>query len=166
MFVVGGAVEGEQYGTATVETFRGGDDTWRSHEPLPFGPLLGAAAVSIGSDPVPTLVGGSKRQKGLIQVKPELRFAFFISEKWRNSIYSSTAFRRRVGAVGSWAEKWGFLPGGSDLAAPVGVLPVRDLSELFIEDYFCNKPMECPFTHSKVLLFNRVIKMLVSEVWR
>ena len=78
---VGGAVEGEQYGTETVETFRGGDDTWRSHEPLPFGPLLGAAAVSIGSDPVPTLVGGSKRQKGLIQVKQKLRFAFFISEK-------------------------------------------------------------------------------------
>ena len=61
-------MKGKEYGTESVETFREDDNTWREYEPLPFGPLLGAAAISIGSDPVPTLVGGSDRQKGLIQV--------------------------------------------------------------------------------------------------
>ena len=72
MFVVGGAVKGKKYGTDSVETYNNRDDTWREYEPLPFGPLLGASTVSIGSDPVPTLVGGSDRQKGLIQVRKVL----------------------------------------------------------------------------------------------
>ena len=67
MFVVGGAVSGERLGTESVETFVEGEAAWREFAPLPFR-LLGAAAVSIGSNPVPTLVGGSDRQRGLIQV--------------------------------------------------------------------------------------------------
>ena len=72
VFVAGGAVAGASEdphgGTTQVESYSVADNKWTAYKPLPFGPLVGARVVSLGSDAVPTLVGGSRTQKHVIQV--------------------------------------------------------------------------------------------------
>jgi hypothetical protein len=127
VFVVGGATESDgDSGTDAVMTYSLADNKWREFKPIPFGPLIGAAAVHLGSLNVPTLIGGSRRQTGLIQVTT---IANTEMRKWlRQSFISAQLGRRLVPERGRRGDGESLLSGGSHCAATVGV---RCVTEIF-----------------------------------